>query len=160
MKKKSYFSIVFFVISAGANADCFHKVGKAYRLDPDYLRAIAYKESKFDHKAIGKNSDGTRDIGLMQINTSNLNWLKQKFPKISITKLLSSPCYNIQVGAYILNENFRLYGRKWIAVGAYNAGGKNNPKRVKIRYQYAYEVNHYYNEIKKGKLKLPKILVN
>ncbi|EQA15439.1 transglycosylase SLT domain protein [Glaesserella parasuis 174] len=93
----------------------------------------------------------------MQINTNNLDGLRQKFPKISIRNLLNNPCFNIHVGGYVLNENFKLYGRKWIAVGAYNAGGKNNPKRVKIRYQYALDVNHNYNAIKSGKVRLPSI---
>lgn len=150
-------TILLLSLTYNANAECFNQVGKIYQIDPDYLRAIAYKESKFDTKAIGINNDGSRDIGIMQINTSNLEWLKKKFPKISIRNLLNYPCFNIHVGGYVLNENFKLYGRKWIAVGAYNAGGKNNPKRVKIRYNYALEVNTYYNDIKNGKLKLRKI---
>ncbi|MCT8756544.1 lytic transglycosylase domain-containing protein [Glaesserella parasuis] len=150
-------TILLLSLTYNANAECFNQVGKIYQIDPDYLRAIAYKESKFNTKAIGINNDGSRDIGIMQINTNNLDGLRQKFPKISIRNLLNNPCFNIHVGGYILNENFKLYGRKWIAVGAYNAGGKNNPKRVKIRYQYALDVNHNYNAIKSGKVRLPSI---
>lgn len=140
-----------------SNAVCFDKVGAKYRLDPDYLRAIAFKESKYKPKSIGKNNDGSIDLGIMQINSSNIEWLKRKFPDISIRRLLVDNCYNIQVGGYILNENFKMYGRSWLAVGVYNAGGKNNPKRVRIRYAYAKEVNNYYNQIKQGKLRLPKV---
>ncbi|MCT8760492.1 lytic transglycosylase domain-containing protein [Glaesserella parasuis] len=150
-------TILLLSLTYNANAECFNQVGKIYQIDPDYLRAIAYKESKFNTKAIGINNDGSRDIGIMQINTNNLDGLRQKFPKISIRNLLNNPCFNIHVGGYVLNENFKLYGRKWIAVGAYNAGGKNNPKRVKIRYQYALDVNHNYNAIKSGKVRLPSI---
>lgn len=157
MRVKSLIAIAMLCLYTKANAECFHKVGIAYRLDPDYLRAIAYKESRFNPKAIGKNNDGTRDIGIMQVNTGNLEWLRKTFPSISIKKLLENPCYNIHVGAYILNENFKLYGRRWIAVGAYNAGGKNNPRRIKIRHQYALSISGYYRKIKSGKLALPKI---
>lgn len=152
LEKKVLFLIALANINI-AKADCFDTVGMKYRIDPDYLRAIAMKESSFNHKAIGYNNDGSKDIGLMQINTNNLEWLRKKFPSISIKKLLDDPCFNIHVGGYVLNENFRLYGRKWIAVGAYNAGGKNNPKRVKIRYQYALTVSEHYKSLKRGTLK-------
>lgn len=145
------------LISSISNASCFDTVGSKYRLDPDYLRAIAFKESKYKPQSIGKNKDGTIDIGMMQINSSNIDWLRRAFPDISIRKLLVDTCYNIHVGGYVLNENFKIYGRRWVAVGDYNAGGKNNPKRIKIRYNYAREVNNYYNQIKKGTLRLPRV---
>lgn len=150
---KKLITLIILISSTCAEADCFDTVARKYRYDPDYLRAIAKKESSFNHLAIGKNNDGTRDIGLMQINTGNLTWLKSKFPQISIKKLLLDPCFNIHVAGYILNENFKTYGRKWVAVGAYNAGGKNNHKRIKIRYQYALKVNEHYNAIKRKQLK-------
>lgn len=152
LSRKALFLIIL-AITTKAKADCFDTVGMKYRVDPDYLRAIAMKESTFNHKAIGYNNDGSKDIGLMQINTNNLDWLRKTFPTISIKKLLSDPCFNIHVGGYVLNENFKLYGRKWLAIGAYNAGGKNNPKRVIIRYQYALEVAEHYKNLKRGKLR-------
>lgn len=144
-------------ITLSLNAKCFDEVGLFYKINPDYLRAIAYKESKYKYRAIGKNNDGSLDVGIMQINSNNFQWLKKSFPQISMKKLLNDPCFNIYVGGYILNENFKQYGRKWVAVGAYNAGGKNTPKRVKIRYQYALDVNHNYNAIKSGRLRLPSV---
>lgn len=154
---RKLFVLMTIFITPLSQAHCFDIVGKKYRLDPDYLRAIAWKESKYKRHAIGKNNDGTQDIGIMQINTANYEWLKKTFPALSTKKLLNDACFNIQVGGYILNENFKLYGRKWVAVGAYNAGGKNNPKRIKIRYQYARAVSEYYESIKTGSLRLPRI---
>lgn len=148
------------ITSIPVHADCFNLVGKKYNYDPDYLRAIAMQESRYNPRAIGLNNDGSKDIGLMQINTNNLDWLRKTFPTISITKLLREPCYNIHVGGYVLNENFKLYGRKWVAIGAYNAGGKNNPKRVKTRYQYAKLVSSYYKQIKRGILKPIKVRIS
>ena len=85
-----------------SNAQCFEKVGRFYNFDPDYLRAIAWKESRFNTSAIGNNNDGSRDIGIMQINTSNIPRLRAVFPNINIKNLLKYPCFNISVGGYIL----------------------------------------------------------
>ncbi|GJI56950.1 lytic transglycosylase [Rodentibacter sp. JRC1] len=148
---------LFLLFPLYSQANCFEKVGRYYNFDPDYLRAIAWKESQYNVNAIGKNNDGSRDIGIMQINTSNIEKLKPIFPAISVKNLIKYPCFNVSVGGYILNENFKKYGRKWIAIGVYNAGSKNNDKRVKIRYNYAKDVNLYYNKIKRKELRLPRI---
>ncbi|WP_158087355.1 hypothetical protein [Pantoea rwandensis] len=34
------------IISTGVKADCFIKAGEWYSIDPDYLRAIAWQESR------------------------------------------------------------------------------------------------------------------
>lgn len=153
--KKTFLFLLFLPIYS--QAQCFDKVGKFYNFDPDYLRAIAWKESRFNSNAIGKNNDGSMDIGIMQINTSNIQNLRNVFPAISVKNLLKYPCFNISVGGYILNENFKRYGRKWLAVGVYNAGSKNNGKRIVIRYNYAKDVNKYYNQIKNRSLILPRV---
>lgn len=156
MRKIKWFIFMLF-LPCIANAQCFDKAGKYYNLDPDYLRAIAWKESRYKTNAIGKNNDGSKDIGIMQINSSNIEKLKRAFPLINVKNLINYPCLNISVGAYILNENFKRYGRNWLAVGVYNAGVKNNKKRVNIRYHYAKEINQYYNQIKRNELLLPRI---
>lgn len=160
MIMKNFIFIIILLIPRISIADCFDIVGKKYNYDPDYLRAIAFKESSFNPKAIGYNKNGSKDFGLMQINSNNIEKLRDNFPNISIRNLLVDPCFNIHVGGFILNENFKLYGKKWVAIGAYNAGLKNNPKIIKKRYTYALSVNKHYNDIKRGNLYLPKIKIN
>ena len=61
---------------------------------------------------------GTRDIGLMQINTS----LLPKLASFGIREQdLLDPCTNIEVGAWVLSDAIRRHGDTWQAVGAYNA---------------------------------------
>lgn len=157
MKPKKRLITAVLLITIKTNAmDCFDKAGYYYKIDPDYLRAIAYQESKFNHKAINDNGL-SKDIGLMQINTNNLPKLKKYFPNISIKNLLEYPCFNISVGAYLLNENFRMYGKKWLAVGMYNAGMSNKGNQAVKRLQYAKKIDAYYNLIKQGTLILPNV---
>ncbi|PRD13667.1 hypothetical protein CQW29_20725 [Pantoea coffeiphila] len=51
-------------------ADCFNQAGQWYSIDPDYLRAIAWQESRYNPKAINYNRDAkgkitSADYGIM-----------------------------------------------------------------------------------------------
>lgn len=94
---------------------CYKEAGQRYNIDPEMLRAIAFTESSFRSNI----ESHTSDIGLMGINRSWLPILKKRF---GITEeKIWEPCTNIHVGAWILANNYRQYGRNWNAVGAYNA---------------------------------------
>lgn len=121
--------------------------GRNYRIDPDLLRAIAWHESKNNNAAIGKNKDGTVDIGIMQINSRNFNHLEE----FGITQqhLKKDPCINIYTGAYYLAIAFNKMGTNWQAIGAYNAGFKASKKQSRRRYEYARKIEQIYQIIKK-----------
>lgn len=97
---------------------CFIAAGTRYGVNPLLLRAIARQESSFRHDAIGKNTNGTRDLGVMQINTWWLGTLRQA--GIDETMLMD-PCLNIHVGAWILANEIARHGLTWTAVGAYHS---------------------------------------
>ncbi|MDD5708636.1 MAG: lytic transglycosylase domain-containing protein, partial [Kiritimatiellae bacterium] len=81
-------------------------------------RAIAKAESDMNPRAIHRNTDGTDDIGIMQINSRWLPTLSQ----FGIGRReLETACTNVHVGAWVLAKNIALYGHTWRAVGAYNA---------------------------------------
>lgn len=91
--------------SLNAN-NAFVEAGKAFKLDPRILWAIAYKESRHTPHIISKpNKNGTYDIGIMQINSSHLVWLKREFG-ISQKDLRDNPRINIYIGALILRKCF------------------------------------------------------
>ncbi|RCX28008.1 lytic transglycosylase domain-containing protein [Thioalbus denitrificans] len=122
--------------AAGATAldGCFEAAAARYDLSPKLLRAIARAESAMDHAAQAVNRDGSRDIGLMQVNS----WWLPRLSGYGITEAsLWDPCTNIQVGAWILAGNVARYGYTWEAVGAYNAGTGTSETTQNRRVNYA-----------------------
>ena len=97
---------------------CWDDAATRYQVSSALLYAIARTESGLNPRAIGRNSDGSRDIGLMQINSA---WLPTLASHGIGERDLYEPCTNIHVGAWILAGNVSRYGYTWEAVGAYNA---------------------------------------
>lgn len=114
----------FFIIPSLSYAFCFEDAGRLYGISPKLLEAIAAAESNLRPDAINRNTNGSEDIGLMQINSS---WLKPL--NLNRNRLVTDPCYNTETGAMILSKCIARYGYKWEAVGCYNASGKD--KRAK-----------------------------
>jgi len=101
---------------------CWEEAAARYQVNSTLLYAIARTESGLNPTAIGSNTNGTRDIGLMQINSA---WLPT-LSRYGITERdLFEPCTSIHVGAWILAGNIQRLGYTWDAVGAYNTP---NPK--------------------------------
>ncbi|MCW8277098.1 transglycosylase SLT domain-containing protein [Pseudomonas sp. PCH199] len=126
-----------------AHAYCWSRAGEKHAIEPELLQAIADVESGQLADAINYNKDGTRDIGLMQINSSHL--LRLKTQGISEQRLLADPCLSVEVGASVLAGFIARYGYNWTAVGAYNAG--NSPHRQAARLRYARKVWQRYQAI-------------
>jgi hypothetical protein len=95
---------------------CFEEAGEMYGINPLVLRAIAKVESNFDPETINKNSNGTFDIGVMQINTIWRPVLGEER-----WKYLGDACYNTKTGAWILAICINKYGYNWKAIGCYNS---------------------------------------
>lgn len=102
-----------------AAVNCWSAASVRYDLPVDLLYAIGDIESSHRPHVIAVNTNGSRDIGVMQINSTWLPALKTR--GISEHDLLR-PCTNIQVGAWILSQEVQRYGYSWQAIGAYNAG--------------------------------------
>ena len=122
-RKGFLWSIFFIGLVAQSNAQdleaCFLHAGIYYGVSPLILKAIAEVESGMNPEAINHNRNGTRDLGIMQINTI---WLKElKKYGIGERELLEDPCLNIHIGAWILNRCIAKYGYNWRAVGCYHS---------------------------------------
>jgi soluble lytic murein transglycosylase-like protein len=104
---------------------CWDEAAMRYQVSSELLYAVARTESSLNPVAVNRNSDGSVDIGLMQINS---RWLPTLARYGIGSRELLEPCTNIQVGAWVLAQKIRKLGVSWVAVGAYNA---NSPvKRI------------------------------
>ncbi len=111
---------------------CWEEVGRRYNINPYLLAAIAKTESNFKANAVRHNSNGTKDIGVMQINSL---WLPE-LAKYGVRENdLFDPCVNISVGAWILNQRQGNYGNTWEAVGTYHS------KTPRYKWKYAEKVH-------------------
>lgn len=98
---------------------CFDSASTHFGVDKRMLVAIAKTESSLNPNAVGpKNSNGSFDMGMMQINTG---WLPTLARLGISSRDLMSACTNIHVGAWIMAQNISRHGSTWKAVGAYNA---------------------------------------
>ncbi|EBB1725671.1 lytic transglycosylase [Salmonella enterica] len=138
-------------------ADCFDLAGRDYKIDPDLLRAISWKESRNRVNAVGINPVTGYGSGLMQVDSQHFKELARY--GIKPEQLVSDPCLNIYTGAYYLAIAFRKWGVSWTAVGAYNAGFKKTPlqdyrcqKPYRARrLDYATDVHRIWIAIKQSK---------
>lgn len=100
---------------------CWNQAANRYGVPATLLFAIAQTESRLRAGVVGHNTNGSYDVGLMQINSSWFPMLKRHYG-ITPQMLVSDPCLNLNVGAWILSGTLHRYGLNWKGVGAYNAG--------------------------------------
>jgi soluble lytic murein transglycosylase-like protein len=128
-------------VTASAQA-CWDDASRRSGIPAELLYAIARVESNLNPLATNRNHEaqtGSRDIGLMQINSSHLGRLARSGIRESD---LLEPCTNLQVGAWLLADTLSRHGPSWEAIGAYNAACsrlKGDACR-QARSQYAWRV--------------------
>jgi Soluble lytic murein transglycosylase and related regulatory proteins (some contain LysM/invasin domains) len=129
--------------------DEFDAAAAHYNLDPDMLRAIAHQETggKFDAGALGpKNTNGTRDYGLMQINE-----LTARRYGIDPNTLIGNAKLAIDVAARLLVSIKQELGplfSPWTWVAAYNAGSPAIRQRGIFNMAYASSVMFHWQMYK------------
>jgi soluble lytic murein transglycosylase-like protein len=124
---------------------CWEEAGARHGIDPWLLYATAFVESQYQPDAISRpNRNGTRDIGLMQINST---WLPTLRTYGIPSAALVNACASTYIGAWIMAKNFRRYGYSWQAIAAYNVGSLDTPERRAKGYAYARKVYAAYAQL-------------
>jgi hypothetical protein len=109
---------------------CMIAAAQLYAIPVRVLPSIQAVEGGFPG-AIHPNRDGSDDYGVMQINS---RWVQPLAEYVSVktgvrtdaetvrSRLVADPCYNITAAAVILQAEWRLAGRDWLAaVGNYHS---------------------------------------
>src|ERR1041384_5244424 len=115
-----FVALLFLAFASAAHAgqprtmmDCFNEAGRTYKVPPMLLQAIAWVESRYDKNANNHNTNGSVDMGVMQINSLWLDELSQYGIE---QKHLYNACFNINVAAWILRQQINEVGYNWKAV--------------------------------------------
>jgi len=105
----------------------FEEMAFRYGVDENLLHALAWHESDFNPNAIGaKNTNGTQDFGLFQINTAN-------WPALGITgSNWKDPRESTRAAAMLLHSIASAHPGLSImdTISVYNAGGSKVAGRV------------------------------
>jgi hypothetical protein len=113
-----------------AHADRLDDAATFQKVSVSSLRGIAQVESGMNLNAVNTNTNGTVDIGLMQINST---WLPTLAREGITRESLFDACTNAYVGAWILSQNIRQLGANWNAIGAYNPRRPTSASRMPAR---------------------------
>jgi soluble lytic murein transglycosylase-like protein len=116
--RAAWLAIGLLVLSAASAHACINWASRRYGVPAELLQAIAQVESSANPRAFNRNVDGTHDIGLMQINS---RWLGKLHQNGLTENDLWDPCVNTLVAAWLLSENFRIWGPTYRALGAYHS---------------------------------------
>ena len=117
-------------LGPAARDTCVRAASQRYGVPVDLVYAIIKTEGGTTGQTVG-NTNGSRDMGLMQINTIHL----PELAKHGITRdmVIGNECLNIHVGAFILHRELSRGGDFWTNVGAYNSRTPVHNKRYRAK---------------------------
>ena len=123
---------------------CVRAASSHFKIHPKVIKSIiAVEGGKIG--TMSKNSNGTYDMGIMQINTIHLPDIKRKFPRIGWKEVAYQPCINIGIGSWILHQRLSETDNFWKGVGNYHS------KTPKYRKRYLKKIyKAYKKELAKG----------
>jgi soluble lytic murein transglycosylase-like protein len=116
---------------------CMVAAATAYHLPVHALPAIQAAEGGYIG-AVRADTDGSHDLGLMQVNTRWVPALARSMslpPQTVTVRLILSPCFNIVCAALILRGYIaETHGNVWQAIGDYHSHtpGLNTAYRFRV----------------------------
>ncbi len=122
---------------------CIERAAAHYRAPPDIIRAVIRTEGGRPGQ-IRRNTNGSYDMGTMQINSVHLPELS----KYGITRemLVNNDCLNIHIGTYYLQKHIIAAPHFWHGVGNYHS--VTPTKNV----SYQYRVWNNLNALRKERI--------
>src|ERR1035438_10317090 len=109
MKRLVLFTLLFASPNL-SHAFCYEQAGTEFGFSSELLQSISTTESGNQSNALNYNTNGTYDVGLMQINSRWAGTVGD-----NLWSRLYDPCTNVRVGAWILAQCIRTHGYSWKA---------------------------------------------
>ena len=104
--------------AVAARADCIDDAAVRHQVNALVLRAIGWQESGLQPAAVGRNANGSIDLGAFQINSVHLPELR----RYGIDRAaLADGCVSAEVAAWHYRRQVELHGTGWQAVGSYHS---------------------------------------
>jgi soluble lytic murein transglycosylase-like protein len=115
---------------------CISRSAVHFGINPLLVQAIINVEG--GGTSANRNSDGTLDYGMMQINDVKFPEVKQRFPTVTKYDLTHNRCINVAVGTWVLFDHAENSGSVWKAIAWYNSKtpGVGNVYRSKVLKEY------------------------
>ncbi len=129
---------------------CVNYSSRYFGIHPNIIKSIIIVEGG-KNGSMSRNSNGTYDMGIMQINTIHLPDIIRKYPGLTWSDVSYKPCVNIGIGASILNDRLKELKPNqdyWIGVGNYHS------KTPKYRTLYLSKIYSAYRKLIKNKGKI------
>lgn len=108
---------------------CIQPAASYHHVNPVVLRAILMVESKLKPDAVGRNSNGSIDVGIGQTNSIH-------FPELAKHGIgpqhLKDACVGTYVAAWNLSKGIKRYGNNWFGVAAYHSATPYYNKRYQV----------------------------
>lgn len=122
---------------------CLQPAAQYHGVNPHLLHAILAVESGLNPHAVGKNANGTVDLGIGQINSMHLPELQ----RYGVTEThLFDACRATYVAAWFLRRGLDRYGYSWYGAATYHSATQVH--------------NHRYQKLLKNELARKGISLN
>lgn len=123
--------------------ECVSTASTTYGVPELVIRAILKQEGGLVG-TMSRNTNGSYDLGPMQINTINLGLISKKYPFLDWRHITYNPCINIMVGTWFLQQKIKnRNGVIWEGIGDYHS---TTPSKRSV---YLRSFLAHYNQLKK-----------
>lgn len=118
-KRLLFSTMLILAMKTASAANCWDMAAQKYSVDAWLLLSIGWVESKLTSGISSQNSNGTKDFGLMQINTIHV----PTYEKLGISQheLQYDTCKNIYAAARHLRIGLDRFGHNIDGIGAYHS---------------------------------------
>ena len=99
-------------------APCLSAAARYHGVNPWVLKAILKVESNFNPRALNRNTNGSVDVGMGQINSIHFG----RLARFGVAPAdLMDGCVATYVAAWHLASQLRIHGNTWYGVAAYHS---------------------------------------